>query len=883
MRKIVSKWTCLLGVCLLIIAAAVASVRNIYAEGGGVSWAGPGGTGGGNSNCESRTFSKKTWNRCGGVTWVKRPVDAAHAACTAIGATEYYKLGGNLYTGSGMNPNYTGDIGKALKTSYAYLLPYRPGVSSGSVPKAQAEADYQIAQRYLPAGSPSWANTGEFCWNEAWRCSESECPPIDPPDDTEDTIYGEGSFWAESHLTVTNEVTTHTADVSSKEGAAHSDVTIKVSTNGTAYVTFSHNMFYDEELWNPTAATYTNKARSGHAPKSTDDFEEIKTKLKIQEYGESNSSIKDEDFGTGKSGAKNGQQVSTNTVSVTPDPGTTLTVCQVLTHQSVKYVIKGEDNDTTSSSTSTGTGTGASTGTTTTAPATPTVTHDNWEFTKHAEDNNIGLTMLCAEVYRPEDPSGGDPSIWAKGESGNKPMFAGETSKIGWHVRAEWEEARRVVDWKAIAFTIDSTFPYHEQSLKGNLSHVNNTDPEPCPFYRNKSTHWGGPYTWCSTTDYHSSGSLSESGTHDDGPVENLIAIEDYVGYKYCTSFGYKWEYFYSISYSGQDNWLSEGRSYWTNYDAACRTIAKKPSVAYWNSGIMTNGGVKTSLSPRITGQNLRGPSGFQIASSSRQYDYLYGSWAEHLAAIYGLTTSFGSGGSLSRGSSSGNGSYDKVDSDKRSPMTIANTNNSSLGHSNIRTSNTLRTRLDTYLRNRSSIDSINGLPVSGNDYYITSGTYILNTSNLTINRNIIVSGGNYASIYQIPQVVIFVNGDVNITGNVTEIDAWIIATGEINTCKGQEGAQFQDGVTQTASRAYSSNTACDKQLIINGPVMASSADLRRSFGSDPVAYGNSSARYTPGEIFNLSGENYLWAYAQAGRYSSSYTEAYSRELAPRY
>ncbi len=861
MRKIVSKWTCLLGVCLLIIAAAVASVRNIYAEGGGVSWAGPGGTGGGNSNCESRTFSKKTWNRCGGVTWVKRPVDAAHAACTAIGATEYYKLGGNLYTGSGMNPNYTGDIGKALKTSYAYLLPYRPGVSSGSVPKAQAEADYQIAQRYLPAGSPSWANTGEFCWNEAWRCSESECPPIDPPDDTEDTIYGEGSFWADSYLTVSNEVATHTANVSSKEGAAHSDVTIKVSTDSTATVTFRHTMSYDEELWNPIAATYTNKARSGHAPKSTDDFEEIKTKLKIQQYGESNSSVKDEDFGTGGSGAKNGQDVSTTTVSVSPNPGETLSVCQVLTHQSVKYIIKGEDNDTTSSSTSTGTGTGTGTGTTTTTPTTPTATHDNWEFTKHAEDNNIGLTMLCAEVYRPEDPSGEDPTVWAKGKDGSTPMFAGETSQIGWNTYAEWEEARRVRGWQAIAFTVPSNVGYNSGNVTGDLSGRGTADP--CAFYRKAG--WGPNDTWCSVIGGRSaSGDLGEAGSHDYSESET-IALQDYVGYKYCASFGYYWEYWYSIAYSGEDSWAQEGKSYWTNYNAACRTIAKKPSSVFWNSGVLTNGGIKTSLSPRILGV------GAARTASRNQFDYLYGSWSEHLAAVGETTASFGSGSSLSRGSSSGAGAYNNIY--PRSPMTIANTNSSSLGHSGIRTSNTLRTRLDTYLRNRPNIDGINSLPAN-----ITSGTYILNTSNLTINRNIIVSGGNYASIYQIPQVVIFVNGDVNITGNVTEIDAWIIASGKINTC-----SDFQSKSTQTASRVYNNNTVCDRQLVINGPVMASSADLRRSFGSDPVAYGNSSARYTPGEIFNLSGENYLWAYAQAGRYSSSYTEAYSRELAPRY
>lgn len=64
--------------------------------------------------------------------------------------------------------------------------------------------------------------------------------------------------------------------------------------------------------------------------------------------------------------------------------------------------------------------------------------------------------------------------------------------------------------------------------------------------------------------------------------------------------------------------------------------------------------------------------------------------------------------------------------------------------------------------------------------------------------------------------------------------------------------------------------------------------DLRRSFGSDPLVtrhgtFGSASNKHAAGEVFNLCADTYLWAYAQAGRYDSSYTESYSRELAPRY
>lgn len=870
MRKIFSNRLWLLGICLAIMVAVLVSTQRIYAEGGGQAWSGPGGTGsGGNSNCESRTFSKATWNRCGGVTWVLRPVDTAHAKCVAIGATHYYKLGGNLFTGSGLSPSYTGDIGKALKTSYAYLLPYRNGVSANSVPRAQADADYLIAKQYLPPGSPSWADTGEFCWNPAWGTPND--PPT-PPGNTDDTIYGEGSFWADSYLTVSNEVATHEASVSTKEGSEHESVTIKVSTDNSATVTFRHTMSYDRELWDPTAPTYANAARSGHAPKSTDEFEEIKTKLKIQQYGGSgNSSIKDEDFGTGKSGAKSGQDVATTTVTLSPAKGETLSVCQVLTHTSVKYIIKGEDEDTTTQ--------GAADPVTGVVPD-PVTTHDDWKFTKYDEDNNTGFTMLCAEVYRPEDPDGEDPKTWAKTQGNNDatPMYAGQTSEIGWNVRAEWEEARRVTEWKAIAFTVPSDIGHDHTKLEGNTTSIPRQNVEPCAYYGlSHKGLWGNHDTWCDVIGGRSASSdLGDAGTHDYSEKET-IALQDYVGYKYCASFGYKWQYWFTISYDDQDYWQYENAEYWTNFDAACRTIAKKPSTAFWNSGVLTNGGVKTSLSPRIT--NFINDGKAQTATSN-QFDYLYGSWSEHLAAIggySGTSNKFGSGSSLSRGSGTSNGGYNDI-ATSRSPMTIANTSGTP-GNSGIRTSDTLRTRLNTYLSQQAApSSSLSNIPISGGEYHLgrDGGTKIININgDLTIDRNITVDSGNYDSIYQIPQVVIFVDGNVEIKGDVTEIDAWIIATGTLNTCK-----EF-NGSTQTASKYYTSNTVvCDKQLTFNGPVMASKADLRRSYGSDPVIQG---ARYTPGEVFNLSGENYLWAYAQAGRYSSSYTEAYSRELAPRY
>ena len=153
-------------------------------------------------------------------------------------------------------------------------------------------------------------------------------------------------------------------------------------------------------------------------------------------------------------------------------------------------------------------------------------------------------------------------------------------------------------------------------------------------------------------------------------------------------------------------------------------------------------------------------------------------------------------------------------------------------------------------------------------------------SGNLNITSNIVYPTQNYTNIYQLPQNVIFVDGDITINPDVRRIDAWIIATGNINTCTVREAAKG----TATAAVGWNQNTVCDQQLVFNGPVMAGSVTLNRTYGSDPTsAYSPQSDRHESAEIFNLSASTYLWAYAQAGRYDSSYTEAYSRELAPRY
>jgi hypothetical protein len=138
-------------------------------------------------------------------------------------------------------------------------------------------------------------------------------------------------------------------------------------------------------------------------------------------------------------------------------------------------------------------------------------------------------------------------------------------------------------------------------------------------------------------------------------------------------------------------------------------------------------------------------------------------------------------------------------------------------------------------------------------------------TGTVTINGDIRYA--NNVPFGRIPQMVIIAR-DIDIRSNVTNIDAWLIATGagsngRINTCS-------------NAPASLTSNI-CNNQLQVNGPVIANRLDLRRTAGS-----GTGDASGEPAEVFNLRADAYLWAYRQASAGSRAQT-VFTTELPPRF
>lgn len=527
---------------------------------------------------------------------------------------------------------------------------------------------------------------------------------------------------------------------------------------------------------------------------------------------------------------------------------------------------------------------------------------------KIVNPGGTGYSEACATITRPADPytpSTPDTQYKVQGPSsgGNDatPMFAGETAPLSWEGGAVTYDVRRLMEWQAISYQVPVTTAFNSSISLGNIGDAARRTllNDPCTWYRSK-TGWRGCAVSASSSassDEHNGSNGEHKYVWSDGQFTNqtasmngnqatfkepfktdnfgeTIVVPNLVGDKHCNSFGFQFQYYYAYVKEGVATWYkdTDNPPYWTVYDAACRTIAKKPSVAVWNGGIMTgNGGITTSLANRYDNTNLNTlVSGGGTRTS-------FGSWTEYLAVINGEVVNFSSGTVLAGGSASS-------ELLANSPLTISN-RGGSVSPSLIGSNTILASRLQDYLFSNADINSgtttSSAIGLSTNQ----TGTTIVNIDGkLTIDSNIELSSASHSSIYSIPQVVIYARDGIDIRPNVTRIDAWLVTGGTIDTC-----TSFVKPTTEARVNGWSRNVTCENSLVVNGPVFARNVKLNRTYGADGYSNGDTDlagsgdTRAATGEVFNLSADTYLWAYAQSGRYGSSYSEAYSRELPPRY
>jgi len=291
-----------------------------------------------------------------------------------------------------------------------------------------------------------------------------------------------------------------------------------------------------------------------------------------------------------------------------------------------------------------------------------------------------------------------------------------------------------------------------------------------------------------------------------------------------------------------------------------CLKLAKKPKVQFWGGDIRTGKDVVTSI--------------------SRKDPFSYGSWAEYGALVTGNAIS-ASGAGLSSGPAgrkvSNEASYNR--------LTFANTTTPYGNYGNVPRSTvpqaflepgkTVGSKVDLSNLNSGTYSRSGNLRITGG--YLDSGRQIIirATGTVTIAGNLYYSGGGYTNLSSLPQLVIIAR-NIIINSNVTEVNAWLIAqsskvgdsSGYISTCRAVDNDKdWLAGVT-------ASN--CNKQLQINGPVIANHLYLKRTFGAEKDNLG------LPAEVINLRPDAYLWA-LERSRHSGAIKTTYLRELPPRF
>lgn len=312
---------------------------------------------------------------------------------------------------------------------------------------------------------------------------------------------------------------------------------------------------------------------------------------------------------------------------------------------------------------------------------------------------------------------------------------------------------------------------------------------------------------------------------------------------KYCLAVGVK------PANSGDGFNMS---SNWVISSASCFNIGKYPNFQAWGGGIFTNGGTKTS---RTTIENKS-----------------YGSWTDFAIIANKSVLETGSGASLISG-------LESHTDCKLSPLTIANdncngtdTSRSALGGASISvaTANFKQKLADRYLNDvqnytitsEINTESLNGTARNPRFFYNPDG-------DIYISANIIPSSYTTRSYGNpnIPQVIVYAkNGNILINENVNNIQAWLIADKQINTC-----------VNSSKVTPPLSASTCNSPLVIGGPVVAEKVLMNRTYGAD--AHTNTLPNYA--ELVNLSGAVYLFSANEAS--GAQPVTTYLQKLPPRY
>ena len=316
---------------------------------------------------------------------------------------------------------------------------------------------------------------------------------------------------------------------------------------------------------------------------------------------------------------------------------------------------------------------------------------------------------------------------------------------------------------------------------------------------------------------------------------------------------------------------------------AHCANVSKHPVLSVWGGSVQTNGGITTIMSD--SGENH------------------FGSWADFALIARRDIENMSSGAGIASGFTGNNRVVCSL-----SKLTIANNRcdydpeTNLLGDSGIarydRFFESLKNRyIDGYREGEDT--GINVIPsdnsiIINSDFWREWGFGGASTGPSTTVPIIIYSKGDIiirqsfqltaitARNALIPQIILLAEGDIKIYEDVTTIDAWLIAQGKVDTCAYSEsGLEVKIG-TPTASetnRVGLSAKNCNKPLRINGPIVASRADFKRTGGADLATPGGITET---AETVNFSAAPLIYTAGESSRNGEPQI-TYIKSLAPRY
>lgn len=288
----------------------------------------------------------------------------------------------------------------------------------------------------------------------------------------------------------------------------------------------------------------------------------------------------------------------------------------------------------------------------------------------------------------------------------------------------------------------------------------------------------------------------------------------------------------------------------WAQSEFACFVVAKKPTLQAWGGNVFSQNNLNTSIAAK---RHLSGES-YSPSSGGTSGTRLFGSWGELGVFSNGTITGFASGASLGYGGGSSPAFQSWGGSSLVNPTGIVGGSSTSLNSICSRSRLTF-SNADAFSK-QCTLNSIGGMRSLSNiakiendkssiinvlavepdsniieveddeiviDGITTDEPYVIrvykSVKNITINGDIVYNG-MYDSMEKIPKIILY-GDNVDISCNVKQIDALIIAEGVVDTC--YESDEVNDPLRSNQLRVY-------------GAIITSRLDAKRTYGAGPGA-----------------------------------------------